>query len=496
MCKILRGKITMKKILPLFILLGLLIFSIQILHANHIIEGIIFSSDITEGVKSTISVGDTPFGVAVNPSTNKIYVCNSNSNSVSVINGSGNFVESTINVGNNPRYLAVNSNTNKIYVANRLSNNTSIIDGSTNSVISTINTGNKPFAVATNTQTNKVYITNEESNDVSVIDGSTNTVIKTISVGQFPQGIASSSKTNKIYVANSSSNTISVIDGQTDSITSTIQNISAPQDITIDEEADRIFVIGSNSSLFVISSSTNAITGTFSIGKNATNVAFQRATGKVYITVNFNGTVEVFDGRNLAPVYIVGAILSPAGIAINPQTHLIYVCDLTGNALKVIEDSLAKENQLTTTSGTSGGITTSSSSGGTGTIIEVEPIDLSSELDGLLSNLINIQNDLKTTSKFARPVASKLKFLTGLLKSAISKSNLTQCKQILNTVNLQKDLIINKLEMKSCSSNKKKQCITEDIVNEFTIRLEESFETLDSFIQTDGNNNGITDLCE
>jgi YVTN family beta-propeller protein len=55
--------------------------------------------------------------VAVNPSTNTIYVANFNSNSVTVIDGATNNT-TTVAVGNGPDDVAVNPNTNLIYVVN------------------------------------------------------------------------------------------------------------------------------------------------------------------------------------------------------------------------------------------------------------------------------------------------------------------------------------------------------------------------------------------
>ena len=53
----------------------------------------------------TVSAGNGPIGVAVNPLTNTVYVANQNGNSVSVINGSTNTVTSTVSVGSNPCLL-------------------------------------------------------------------------------------------------------------------------------------------------------------------------------------------------------------------------------------------------------------------------------------------------------------------------------------------------------------------------------------------------------
>ena len=121
----------------------------------------------------TISVGSHPHGVAVNPSTNTVYVTNYSGHSVSVINGSNNHVRSTVTVGTNPIGVAVNPSTNTVYVTNVFGDSVSVINGSNNHVKSTVTVGTHPHGVAVNPSTNTVYVTNESGNSVSVINGST-----------------------------------------------------------------------------------------------------------------------------------------------------------------------------------------------------------------------------------------------------------------------------------------------------------------------------------
>lgn len=111
---------------------------------------------------------------------------------------------------------------NRIYVANSSSNNVSVLDGKTNTLITTITTGTDPKGVGVNPSTNRVYVTNRGSNNVSVIDGISNTVIATVMVGASPEGVRVDPNTNRIYVTNKGSNNISVINGRTHTVIATI----------------------------------------------------------------------------------------------------------------------------------------------------------------------------------------------------------------------------------------------------------------------------------
>ncbi|MGA9170802.1 MAG: YncE family protein, partial [Nitrososphaeraceae archaeon] len=75
----------------------------------------------------TIPVGDGPHGIAYDPANGQIYVANTFSNNISVIDGSKNSVISTIRVGANPYGVVYNPANHDIYVANYSSNTISII---------------------------------------------------------------------------------------------------------------------------------------------------------------------------------------------------------------------------------------------------------------------------------------------------------------------------------------------------------------------------------
>ena len=109
-------------------------------------------------MRANIRVGATPVAIAVNPSTNMIYVANSDDNTSSVINGASESVVTKITTGHDPEGIAVNPSTNMMYVANSDDDTVSVIDGRTNAVVKSIAVGSSPIAVAVNPSTNIMYV--------------------------------------------------------------------------------------------------------------------------------------------------------------------------------------------------------------------------------------------------------------------------------------------------------------------------------------------------
>lgn len=119
-------------------------------------------------VKSEITVGQSPMAVAINPMTNILYVANSDSSTVSVIDGKTSKVSRSIPVIFWPVGIAVNPLTNKIYVINN-GGEVSVIDGRTYRTVSLSVSStrcpqcevspNQPIGIAVNPSTNKCTCT-------------------------------------------------------------------------------------------------------------------------------------------------------------------------------------------------------------------------------------------------------------------------------------------------------------------------------------------------
>lgn len=143
--------------------------------------------------RNQIMVGNHAVDIQINGETNKIYVANEFSNSISVIDGASGKSKS-VHVGADPRSIAIDDLLGKIYVANTFGDTVSVIDGYNDSKIKDIHLGKEPFDLVVHTNITlgnyKIYVANVRNNTVSVINSNTDTKERDIPVGISPYHIA------------------------------------------------------------------------------------------------------------------------------------------------------------------------------------------------------------------------------------------------------------------------------------------------------------------
>ena len=133
-------------------------------------------------VAESAAAGDTPpsvelispRGVVLNPATNKVYAVDPAHKAVAIIDVAAHTSRS-VKVGDDPLAIAVNSTSDRVYVLNTTSGTVSVLDGKTDTVVATVNVGKWPYVLAANPAENKVYVSNIFSNVITIIDGATNT---------------------------------------------------------------------------------------------------------------------------------------------------------------------------------------------------------------------------------------------------------------------------------------------------------------------------------
>jgi DNA-binding beta-propeller fold protein YncE len=318
----------------------------------------------TEGCTQTepiTPVGSFTSGIDVNPNTKTVYVANENTNgTVSVIDAGAcnqhqlagcNQTWKTIGVGTFPFYVAINKTTNTIYVANVADNTLSVINGATcnatansscNQPQPTTTVGNVPQGVAVDETTNTIYVANEVDGTVSVVKGNhcqgsdvtgCNQAWPAFVVGNRPQGLGFNFVNRTLYVANFFDNTVSVI-------STSHCNSSDSSDCTV---------------------KATVPVGNF---PDAVGVVFDKNT--VFVENRFDVSVSIFDGstcngdnqtgcpQNPPPAVSFAAfVLNPLGfqesgrtIAIDQKRHLVFIPNIADSDVAVLDGNACRAGHV------------------------------------------------------------------------------------------------------------------------------------------------------
>ncbi|HZY92268.1 MAG TPA: YncE family protein [Thermoplasmata archaeon] len=259
---------------------------------------------------ASVPVGTTPFGVAYDSKTGYVFVTNSGSDNVSVINASTARVIGSVPVGTTPMGVAADPSTGEVYVANWGSDDVTVIADSNLTATTSIGVGANPVGVAYDPATGQVFVANEASNNVSVVSDSLHVVVATIATGNGSYGVAVDNLTDQVYVTNSLSTNISVINATTDTLNTTIPVVSPGvllQGIAFDSATGLMWVGGGWSYAVVVNTSQQLVVGY--AGTDPSGVVYDPGNGDICVTNTANATFECF---SFGSSYI-GTVFTPAG---------------------------------------------------------------------------------------------------------------------------------------------------------------------------------------
>jgi DNA-binding beta-propeller fold protein YncE len=271
---------------------------------------------------ATIATGE-PFvlAVAVNSFTNRVYVTTFNNISsgncfVKVIDGATNqivdsiFISSGIGLG--LQAVAIDARRNRIYVSDTNTTSVAVIDGNTGQVVTTVAlppSGNEPLGMAFNPQNRLLYVArNTGFGTVNVVDTKTDTLLaQPLTVGGFPYKIAVDPLLNRVYVTAfggsfpaSTGPGVYAVSGRTGKVVRFIDvQSSNPSNIAIDPVTRIAYVPnGFDGTIAVIDLARNKLVNTVPvIGGQLQGVAVDPLRNRVYVTDALNGRLYVLQGR-------------------------------------------------------------------------------------------------------------------------------------------------------------------------------------------------------
>jgi YVTN family beta-propeller protein len=161
------------------------------------VAGLVTSRDaVSLASYGSIDLGAPILGMAISPSGTRLYASHVGSatspiNYISVVDLQTSQRIATVTVGQNPLGLSVDPSGAKLFVANTSSNSISVVDTSSNRVVATIPADREPMAVGVHPSGSAFYVINDSGGTLSVFDARTYSRISTIPIGGEAVGLAS-----------------------------------------------------------------------------------------------------------------------------------------------------------------------------------------------------------------------------------------------------------------------------------------------------------------
>ncbi len=422
---------------------------------------------LADSVVATIMISGPPYGLTVNPKTNKIYVpvlslakseneiqASGSREEIIVIDGSSDSVSLTRTVQpiimSQDVGLAINPETNILYVSDQIQNRILVInaDNFQNSVIETVTGLNFDSTTLTgtsasvNSKTNKVYFIDNSSSlahSLHTIDGSNNMLsFLPISIG-YPQGLVIDEEKNKIFVSKRESSTVAVIDGGTSMESAIIFTVGEnPKKIAVNPKTNKIYVTDeSKNSLIVIDELTNEIVGNIKVGNSPFGVAVNPNTNKIYVTNSDSNNVSVIDGGTNLVIEAINTDPNPRSVVVNTASNKIYIANFGSKNTITVLDGLALATGSTNNNPTSSEGSASPTptpvifTGGTKPGVMALPQDIKVLLNDFDDNLIV----LGQASTQANVIIQKIRGSIQIIKTAIFQTPELCKKSILSSIN-------------------------------------------------------------
>ncbi len=254
-----------------------------------------------ERVVGAVTVGDGPMAMTLNQRNEMLYVLNSRSHSISVVDALYLELRDTIELtaGMDPTDMAfmpdeVDANDGKLYVVNRSSNDVVLVDTVSSRVMKVIPVGHRPSFVLGDDERREIYVTNELSNTLSIIDVTQDIVVSTIRVDDSPVGLALGD--DKVYVFNQGSNSISVVSPSDREIDDTLI-LSDPPSRGIKAFSERFFILNTLTDNITFFNRQDVLTAIKKVGDSPIGLAADEDRNRIYVSNLNSNTVSIVDPK-------------------------------------------------------------------------------------------------------------------------------------------------------------------------------------------------------
>lgn len=267
------------------------------------------------------NIGHSAEAIAIDPDNGNLYVANTGSGSISVINASGTVASSGFGFGD-PTGLAYDPGTGAL-----------IVDSSSGAILRAYNPSDwhllwsdtgitDASGLVYDPANGDLYVAEPSADKVEVVEALNGAVLSSLTVGTSPTNESYDSVNGDIYVVNTGSNNVSVIQGLTNDLIASAKVGYNASGIAVDTQRDEIFVSNAgNDSLSVISGRNNSLISsnrsTLLLDGIPQGLAYDTADGDLYVVENDTDFLQEVVGINQSVVTPSPFIRTP------PQANLL-----------------------------------------------------------------------------------------------------------------------------------------------------------------------------
>jgi YVTN family beta-propeller protein len=270
-----------------------------------------------------------------------MYVQNTNSNSISVIDLATNSVLRNVTVDGTPLNIKLSEDQQTLYIitSNRnLGTTIYMLNTTSNEIIN-----EKRFTQVSVQDieflNDTLYLSDATGGKILVMN-SNGTLMYEISVGSKPQSIEVRPDGQVLYVARSGG-PITVVDLEQNIVIREINSGNSPHRLAFDYNGARLFVVNAeNDTLSVIDSQNHEIIKTIPVGDNPRHVVLNPDETLAYVTNMDSNSVSLVDTQSVEVVNEIPIGNGPYAIAFSADGgDLAYVSNMRGNDVSIIDTS-------------------------------------------------------------------------------------------------------------------------------------------------------------
>jgi YVTN family beta-propeller protein len=294
-------------------------------------------------VIASVPVGLRPLDVAVGKG-GRVCVVNSGSDNVAVIHSETNRLVGVVPLALLPRGMAADASTGRLYAACASTNSVFIL--ADERVVAEVPVGLHPTEVALSPGGETLFVLNYVGGDLVLISTRDNRTIKTVEIGRMPQGMAIAAETDHLYVSDA------VLDAHDQrllrhtELLTIYRSTVKPVHIQVDSTVGHAYMVASNGVpgsnggfiVYVVDSTSGQRVEGEVGGLSMTGLALDPEGRRAFSTAARFGSYQLIvdDIRSLKRVAVLGLPKYPTAVAYNPETHHIFIC-LTSTSSPIFE---------------------------------------------------------------------------------------------------------------------------------------------------------------